>query len=170
MGRKNRVYEVLSRRRTLTLRMIEGLHRKFGIPAESLLRQRIIKTPAPRTIISDPNPLPSRCAHITAQLFQRSARYRKMPGRLGIGLGGRGRRRRVLRRRWLVLVQQRLLMMLLLIGGARRRWARPSQRLRASVLGMREMLEHMRWYLILRQALLLRRTVAPLRIQRAGRG
>jgi HTH-type transcriptional regulator/antitoxin HigA len=40
IGRKNRVYEVLSRRRALTLRMIEGLHTKFGIPAESLLRQR----------------------------------------------------------------------------------------------------------------------------------
>ena len=39
IGRKNRVYEILARRRTLTLRMIEGLHTKFGIPAESLLRQ-----------------------------------------------------------------------------------------------------------------------------------
>lgn len=38
-GRKNRVYEVLSRKRPLTLRMIEGLHEKFGIPAESLLKQ-----------------------------------------------------------------------------------------------------------------------------------
>lgn len=41
IGRKNRVYEVLSRKRPLTLRMIEGLHARFGIPAESLLRQRI---------------------------------------------------------------------------------------------------------------------------------
>ena len=40
IGRKNRVYEILSRRRLLTLRMIEGLHTKFGIPAESLLKQR----------------------------------------------------------------------------------------------------------------------------------
>ena len=40
IGRRNRVYEVLSRRRPLTLRMIEGLHLQFGIPAESLLRQR----------------------------------------------------------------------------------------------------------------------------------
>lgn len=40
IGRKNRVYEVLSRRRPLTLKMIEGLHTKFGIPAESLLKQR----------------------------------------------------------------------------------------------------------------------------------
>jgi len=40
IGRTNRVYEILRRRRALTLRMIEGLHKKFGIPAESLLRQR----------------------------------------------------------------------------------------------------------------------------------
>jgi HTH-type transcriptional regulator/antitoxin HigA len=40
IGRRNRVYEVLSRRRPLTLRMIEGLHTKFGIPAESLIKQR----------------------------------------------------------------------------------------------------------------------------------
>ena len=40
-GRSNRVYEVLSRRRPLTLRMIEGLHKRFGIPAESLLKQRV---------------------------------------------------------------------------------------------------------------------------------
>jgi len=40
IGRKNRVYEVLSRRRPLTLRMIEGLHTKFGIPVENLLKQR----------------------------------------------------------------------------------------------------------------------------------
>ncbi len=39
IGRKNRVYEVLGRRRPLTLRMIEGLHARFGIPAESLLKQ-----------------------------------------------------------------------------------------------------------------------------------
>ena len=39
IGRLNRVYEVLSRKRPLTLRMIEGLHAKFGIPAESLLKQ-----------------------------------------------------------------------------------------------------------------------------------
>jgi HTH-type transcriptional regulator/antitoxin HigA len=40
IGRKNRVYEVLSRKRALTLRMIEGLHMKFGIPVESLLKRR----------------------------------------------------------------------------------------------------------------------------------
>lgn len=43
IGRRNRVYEVLSRRRPLTLRMIEGLHAKFGIPAESLIKQRVSK-------------------------------------------------------------------------------------------------------------------------------
>jgi HTH-type transcriptional regulator/antitoxin HigA len=40
IGRKNRVYEILSRRPLLTLRRIEGLHTKFGIPAQSLLKQR----------------------------------------------------------------------------------------------------------------------------------
>ncbi|HMM57772.1 MAG: transcriptional regulator [Xanthomonadales bacterium PRO7] len=39
IGRRNRVYEVLARKRPLTLRMIEGLHARFGIPAESLLKQ-----------------------------------------------------------------------------------------------------------------------------------
>ena len=39
IGRKNRVYEVLSRKRPLSLRMIEGLRARFGIPAESLLRR-----------------------------------------------------------------------------------------------------------------------------------
>jgi HTH-type transcriptional regulator/antitoxin HigA len=38
IGRKNRVYEILSRKRPLTLRMIEGLHEVFSIPAESLLK------------------------------------------------------------------------------------------------------------------------------------
>lgn len=39
IGRSNRVYEVLSRRRGLTLAMIRKLHTGLGIPAESLLRQ-----------------------------------------------------------------------------------------------------------------------------------
>lgn len=42
IGRRNRVYEVLNRKRPLTLRMIEGLYTHFGIPAESLLRQRLV--------------------------------------------------------------------------------------------------------------------------------
>jgi HTH-type transcriptional regulator/antitoxin HigA len=38
IGRLNRVYEILSRKRPLTLSMIWRLHEKFGIPAESLIR------------------------------------------------------------------------------------------------------------------------------------
>jgi HTH-type transcriptional regulator/antitoxin HigA len=39
IGRSNRVYEVLNRKRSLTLPMIQKLHAGLGIPAESLLRQ-----------------------------------------------------------------------------------------------------------------------------------
>ncbi len=39
IGRRNRVYEVLNRKRPLTLRMIESLHKALDIPAECLLRQ-----------------------------------------------------------------------------------------------------------------------------------
>ena len=39
IGRKNRVYEILARKRPLTLRMIERLHEKLSIPAESLLKR-----------------------------------------------------------------------------------------------------------------------------------
>ena len=38
IGRSNRVYEILNRKRPLTLRMIWHLHRELGIPAESLIR------------------------------------------------------------------------------------------------------------------------------------
>lgn len=38
LGRPNRVYEVLNRKRPLTLKMIWRLHRELGIPAESLIR------------------------------------------------------------------------------------------------------------------------------------
>ena len=38
IGRSNRVYEVLSGKRSLTLPMIWKLHDMFGIPAESLIR------------------------------------------------------------------------------------------------------------------------------------
>ena len=37
IGQPNRVYEVLSRKRGLTLEMIRNLHRNLGIPAESLI-------------------------------------------------------------------------------------------------------------------------------------
>jgi len=37
IGRPNRVYEVLNRKRALTIDMIRNLHRHLGIPAESLI-------------------------------------------------------------------------------------------------------------------------------------
>jgi HTH-type transcriptional regulator/antitoxin HigA len=39
IGRSNRVYEILSRKRPLTLKMIWALHKRLGIPAECLIRQ-----------------------------------------------------------------------------------------------------------------------------------
>lgn len=47
IGRSNRVYEVLSRRRGLTLAMIQKLHAGLGIPAESLLKQTVLTSAAP---------------------------------------------------------------------------------------------------------------------------
>jgi HTH-type transcriptional regulator/antitoxin HigA len=38
IGSRNRVHEVLNRRRELTLNMIRRLHEGLGIPAESLIR------------------------------------------------------------------------------------------------------------------------------------
>ena len=38
IGGLNRVYEILNRKRPLTLRMIWRLHKGLGIPAESLIR------------------------------------------------------------------------------------------------------------------------------------
>ena len=37
MGGKNRVSEVLARKKPLTLKMIKNLHKTFGIPFESLI-------------------------------------------------------------------------------------------------------------------------------------
>lgn len=39
IGQLNRVYEILARKRPLTLKMIWNLHRELGIPAESLIKQ-----------------------------------------------------------------------------------------------------------------------------------
>lgn len=41
IGRRNRVYEVLNRKRSLTLPMIWKLHVELGIPAESLIRPSV---------------------------------------------------------------------------------------------------------------------------------
>lgn len=38
IGRLNRVYEILNRKRPLTLNMIWKLHQQFGIPAECLIQ------------------------------------------------------------------------------------------------------------------------------------
>jgi HTH-type transcriptional regulator / antitoxin HigA len=38
IGSRNRVHEVLNRRRSLTLKMIWRLHEGLGIPAESLIK------------------------------------------------------------------------------------------------------------------------------------
>jgi HTH-type transcriptional regulator/antitoxin HigA len=38
IGNRNRVYEVLNRKRPLTLRMVWRLHQGLGIPAESLIK------------------------------------------------------------------------------------------------------------------------------------
>jgi HTH-type transcriptional regulator / antitoxin HigA len=39
VGNRNRVHEVLNRKRPLTLKMIWRLHKGLGIPAESLIKQ-----------------------------------------------------------------------------------------------------------------------------------
>lgn len=39
IGGLNRVYEVLARRRPLTMAMVRRLHEQLGIPAESLIRK-----------------------------------------------------------------------------------------------------------------------------------
>ncbi|GGO76757.1 DNA-binding protein [Marinobacterium nitratireducens] len=38
IGKRNRVYEVLNHKRSLTLKMIWKLHQELGIPAESLIK------------------------------------------------------------------------------------------------------------------------------------
>src|SRR4051812_3413550 len=40
IGHSNRVYEILSYKRPLTLKMVWRLHQGLGIPAESLIKQR----------------------------------------------------------------------------------------------------------------------------------
>jgi HTH-type transcriptional regulator/antitoxin HigA len=41
IGKLNRVYEILNRKRPLTLQMIRRLHEDLGIPAESLIKPTI---------------------------------------------------------------------------------------------------------------------------------
>jgi HTH-type transcriptional regulator/antitoxin HigA len=66
VGHRARVSEILNRKRPLTLRMIQRLHRELGIPAEVLLtpyplhkvKARKALPPKPRTH-SRPNPRPA---------------------------------------------------------------------------------------------------------------
>jgi HTH-type transcriptional regulator/antitoxin HigA len=48
IGNRARVSEILNRRRPLTLRMIQRLHRELGIPAEILLRPYLLHQARPR--------------------------------------------------------------------------------------------------------------------------
>ena len=41
IGRSNRVYEILNRKRPLTLGMIRRLHRQLGIPAQVLIAESV---------------------------------------------------------------------------------------------------------------------------------
>jgi HTH-type transcriptional regulator/antitoxin HigA len=43
IGRSNRVYEVLNRKRPLTLAMIRRLHQKLGIPAHVLIAETVTR-------------------------------------------------------------------------------------------------------------------------------
>ena len=47
IGSRNRVYEVLNRKRPLSLKMIWRLHKGLGIPAESLIK--VVEEAAPLT-------------------------------------------------------------------------------------------------------------------------
>jgi HTH-type transcriptional regulator / antitoxin HigA len=42
IGKSNRVYEILNRKRPLTLAMIRRLHQSLGIPAEVLIAEAVI--------------------------------------------------------------------------------------------------------------------------------
>ncbi|MCB1935485.1 MAG: transcriptional regulator [Nitrosomonas sp.] len=46
IGKSNRVYEILNRKRSLTLPMIRKLHQELGIPVESLIKQPVETHPA----------------------------------------------------------------------------------------------------------------------------
>lgn len=44
IGKRNRVYEILNRKRSLTLKMIWNLHEELGIPAECLIKPPHVHT------------------------------------------------------------------------------------------------------------------------------
>lgn len=62
IGKSNRVYEVLNRKRSLTLKMIRKLHQELSIPDESLIKQSVqtncVYQHYAHQSMSDPNSLP----------------------------------------------------------------------------------------------------------------
>lgn len=54
IGRMNRVYEVMSRKRALTLGMIRRIHVELGVPAESLIMQNVIIHGGEKKTVSRP--------------------------------------------------------------------------------------------------------------------
>lgn len=56
IGKPNRVYEILSYKRPLTLQMIQRLHSSLGIPAESLIKPSLIKPAARGRTMSSSRP------------------------------------------------------------------------------------------------------------------
>ena len=52
LGSKSRVSEVMNRKRPLTMEMIRRLHKKFGIPAESLILPTTRRTTQRRRRVS----------------------------------------------------------------------------------------------------------------------
>jgi HTH-type transcriptional regulator/antitoxin HigA len=43
IGKSNRVYEILNRKRPLTLAMIRRLHQRLGIPANVLIMETVVR-------------------------------------------------------------------------------------------------------------------------------
>lgn len=54
IGQMNRVYEIMSRKRSLTLKMIRNLHIQLGIPAETLIMESTEARVVAKTYISRP--------------------------------------------------------------------------------------------------------------------
>jgi len=75
IGQPNRVYEVLNRKRPLTLAMVWKLHKGLGIPAESLIKQAASLAQdgdaTGTTLSSFPS---SWCSHFCSRRIQRRTR------------------------------------------------------------------------------------------------
>lgn len=60
IGQRTRVYEVLQKKRALSLEMIRNLHDKLGIPASVLIQPTRERARAKRKSVARPTPLPKR--------------------------------------------------------------------------------------------------------------